>query len=35
LTAKDTSDFAKSLVTQEQWDQLHETQNLDFAFGFQ
>ncbi|MDD2566322.1 MAG: PilT/PilU family type 4a pilus ATPase [Candidatus Gracilibacteria bacterium] len=35
LTPKDTSDFAKSLVTQEQWDQLHQTHNLDFAFSFQ
>lgn len=35
LTPEDTTNFAKSIITQEQWDKLHKEQNLDFSFAFQ
>lgn len=34
LTWKDTSDFAKSLITEEQHERLIREQNLDFSFSF-
>ncbi len=34
LTREDTEDFAKSLVSQEEWEKLLKYQNLDFAFPF-
>ena len=34
LTAKDTLDFAKSLITEHQLSELQTTKNLDFSFGF-
>lgn len=35
LTSQDTEDFAKALITEEQYKKLLLTQNLDFAFAFQ
>ncbi len=34
LTAKDTLDFAKSLITEHQLSELQTTKNLDFSFSF-
>ena len=34
FTWKDTSDFAMSLITQEQLDRLEKLKNLDFSFSF-
>jgi Tfp pilus assembly pilus retraction ATPase PilT len=35
ITPEDTEKFAKSLITEEQHEQLLETKNLDFSFMFQ
>lgn len=35
ITALDAENFAKSLLTEEQWEKLHRTKNLDFSFLFQ
>jgi Tfp pilus assembly pilus retraction ATPase PilT len=35
ITSADSENFAKSLVTEEQWEKLYKTKNLDFSFMFQ
>jgi twitching motility protein PilT len=35
ITHQDADNFAKSLITEEQWEKLHRTKNLDFSFMFQ
>jgi Tfp pilus assembly pilus retraction ATPase PilT len=35
VTAEDTENFAKSIISQEQYDKLLKTKNLDFSFLFQ
>jgi Tfp pilus assembly pilus retraction ATPase PilT len=34
MTPDDTMNFAKSIITQEQYDLLVKNKNLDFAFSF-
>lgn len=35
VSDEDAENFAKSLVTEEQWEKLYRTKNLDFSFMFQ
>lgn len=34
LTPQDTQDFAKSLITETEFEKLQTTKNLDFSFSF-